>query len=92
MEWITVLAADHPAWVVVSMDAQILKKPHERKALDESGLKFFLLGTGWMRVPMHEKAWKLLKVWPAILEEAQTSRLRIFEVMCGSALKVEARR
>jgi hypothetical protein len=74
------------------MDAQILTKAHERKALEESGLKFFLLGTGWMRMPMHEKVWKLLKTWPNILAEAETSRLRIFEVMSGSSLKVEPRR
>jgi len=56
VDWISVLAADDPAWMVVSMDAHILKKPIERKALEESGLKFFLLGSGWMHMPMHEKA------------------------------------
>jgi hypothetical protein len=92
VEWITTLSKDDPPWIVVSMDAQILKKAHERKALEDSGLKFFLLGGGWMHMPMHDKVWKLLKTWPNILAEAETSRLRIFEVTSGSSLKVEAKR
>jgi hypothetical protein len=92
VEWIKTLSGDNPPWIVISMDAQILKKAHEKKALDQSGLKFFLLGTGWMKMPMHEKVWKLLKTWPNILQEAETSRQRIFEVMSGSSLKDESKR
>ena len=44
VDWIKTLAEDDPPWIVVSMDAQILKKAHERKALDEFGAEILLVG------------------------------------------------
>lgn len=92
IEWLRVLAADTPKWIVVSMDGRILRSPIERQALAECGLKFFLLGSGWMKMTMHDKAWKLLKTWPNIVAEAATSRNLLFEVSAGSSLKVEVLR
>lgn len=73
------------------MDTRILKKPHERQAVEESGLPFFLLGSAWMDIPMHDKCWKLLKAWPDIVRTATEQRHRVFEVRYGSSLKIEKR-
>jgi hypothetical protein len=87
--WIPQLAKDNSGWVIVSMDAKILKRPHERQALINSGLPFFLLGSSWMAMPMHDKCWKLLKIWPDVVRTALESRHLIFEIMGGSSLKIE---
>ena len=54
------LAADLP-WAVVSMDAKILHPSHEINALRGSGVKFILLGKGWMRMPS-SRDWRLFSV------------------------------
>lgn len=89
--WIPRLAADKAGWVVVSMDGKILKKPHERQALRDAGLPFFLLGSAWMHMSMCDKCWKLIKAWPDVVRTAAETRHRIFEVMAGSSIKIEPR-
>jgi len=40
-------------------------------------------------MPIHEQAWRFMKVWPQIAESALTSRNMLFEVRGGKALKVD---
>ena len=87
--WLKALGEDNLGWVVVSMDARILKRPHEKQALLQAELPYFLLGSAWMQMPMHDKCWKLLKVWPEIVRTAKETRHRIYEVKAGSSLKIE---
>lgn len=87
--WLAELGRDEASWAVVSMDARILKKPHERQALVEAHLTFFLLGSAWMSMPMHDKCWKLLKVWPDVVNTANETRHRLFEIKAGQSLKIE---
>ena len=88
VEWIRMLAADLP-WAVVSMDAKVLTRPHEINALRGSGVKFVLLGKGWMRMPPHQQAWRLLKTWPNVVEAVRNVRADLFEVSAGGSHKVE---
>lgn len=90
VEWIGELGRD-TGWVIVSMDARILKRPHERRALEDSKLRFFLFGSAWMAMPFREQCWKFLKVWPDLVQTAKEQRQRIFEVGAGAALKIEAK-
>lgn len=88
VDWIRVLAGDQPPeWVIISMDVMITKNPHELTCLKQSGLRFFLLGRGWMKMSIDELVWKLVKAWPSIRSEAETSRMRLFEVNSGSSLR-----
>lgn len=87
-DWIATLAAD-PPWAVVSMDGRILTRPHEKAALRASGLKFFVLGKGWMKMSAHSQAWRLVKTWPNVVEAARNVRGRIFEISAGGSHKVE---
>lgn len=87
--WIKTLAEDG-LWAVISMDGKILKKAHEREAIRDSGLPFFLLGDSWMHVPMHEKCWKLVKYWPTIVRAVKETKHRIYELSLSTG-KLEAK-
>jgi hypothetical protein len=83
IEWIKAIGAEDPAWAVVSGDAQILKNKHELATLRATRLKFFCLSSQWMHMPIHEQAWRFMKVWPQVTQNALTSRDSLFEVGAG---------
>jgi hypothetical protein len=78
VEWIKALAGDDPPWVVVSGDGRILKNKAELSALKEANLTFFCLSKQWMHMKIYEQAWKLIKVWPDIVEAAKGTQRRAF--------------
>ncbi len=63
--WIGALATEGD-WVVVTMDPEILRKPHERAAWDEAGLTGFFLDGTWGNLRIDETAWRFLRWWPII--------------------------
>ena len=90
IEWIQSIAADDPPWIVVSGDGRILKNKTELSALKEARLTFFCLSNQWMYMNFYkEQAWKFIKVWPSIVENAKGTSQRIFEISGGAGLKVE---
>ncbi|WP_406698853.1 hypothetical protein V5E97_08205 [Singulisphaera sp. Ch08] len=90
VEWIKVLAADDPTWVVVSGDGRILKNKTELSALKEAKLTFFCLSNQWMHMNFQkEQAWKFIKVWPDVVENAKGTTPRIYEISGGAGLKIE---
>jgi hypothetical protein len=38
---------------------------------------------------IYEQAWKFIKVWPEIVENAKGPTLRIYEISGGAGLKIE---
>jgi hypothetical protein len=89
IEWIDAIGREAPPWAVVSGDGRILKNKHELAALRATRMRFFCLSSQWMRMPIHEQAWRFMKVWPQIAVSALTSRDMLFEVRGGKALKVD---
>jgi PIN like domain len=89
VEWIKVLAVDDPPWIIISGDGRILRNKTELSALREARLTFFCLSRTWMHMKIHEQAWKFIKVWPEIVENAKGTTPRIFEISGGAGLKVE---
>ncbi len=89
VEWIKVLSSDDPPWIVISGDGNILKNKTELSALKEAKLTFFCLTRQWMHMPIYEQAWKFIKVWPDIVENAKGFNPRIYEVSGGAGLKIE---
>jgi hypothetical protein len=60
VEWIKVLAAVDPPWVIISGDGRILKNKAEFSALKEARLTFFCLSRQWMHMKIYERAWKFI--------------------------------
>lgn len=89
IEWIEALGVDDPPWVVLSGDGRILRNKAELAVLREAKLTFFCMSKPWMHMKIYEKAWKFIKAWPEIVENAKGTTPRIFEVSGGG--KVERR-
>ncbi len=89
IEWIQALGADDPSWIVISGDGRILRNKVEIAALREARLTFFCMTKQWMHMGIYEYAWKFMKIWPEIVENAKGTSFRIFEVAGGKATKVE---
>jgi hypothetical protein len=89
-DWLSILAADDPPWIIVSGDGRILRNKTERQVLREANLTFFCMSRQWGRMKIAEYAWKFIKVWPEIVKSAKASisAPKIFEVSGGRGLKV----
>jgi len=89
-EWISIFGGDDPPWIIISGDGRILRNKSELAALREAKLTFFCMSKQWMHMSKHEYAWKLLRVWPEIVENARlaTSPM-LFEVSGGKSTKVD---
>lgn len=67
--WIGALAKEEN-WVVISHD-HFAKGSLEKEALRESGLITFVLKSGWSNLKGWDKAWKLIRWWPRIIEQSE---------------------
>ena len=63
--WIAKLAEERE-WVVITLDYEILRKPHERAAWDEAGLTGFFFDGTWGNLKIDETAWRFFRWWPVI--------------------------
>ena len=70
IEWIEELARES-GWIIVSGDLRITRNRLESEALRHSRLTAFFLAKGWMNRPPLEQAWRLIRWWPGLLEEAR---------------------
>lgn len=87
--WIPQVAAWAEKPIVICGDGRILRNKVERETLRGAGLKFVCLASGWTNLDWPTFAWKLIKVWPAIVLTSQLAlRPTVFEVSCQT-LKVE---
>ncbi len=91
IEWITTLSKDDPPWIILSGDGSILTNNAELAALKEAKLTFFCMSKRWSHMDIFEYSWRLIKVWPIIVENSKRSLLRpqIFEVTGGKSNKVD---
>jgi PIN like domain len=91
IEWITILSKDDPPWIILSGDGSILTNKAELAALKEAKLTFFCMSKRWSHMDIFEYSWRLIKVWPIIVENSKRSLLRpqIFEVTGGKSNKVD---
>jgi len=69
VELIDVLSTDVPPPVFVTADPAQRRRRAERLALASSGLTLVFFSRGWNSLSFHDRAWKLLKFWPTIVEE-----------------------
>lgn len=53
---------------------RISQNEFERKAWRDSGLTAFFFTKGWTNIKFWDQAWRLIKWWPSIVEQAQKIR------------------
>jgi hypothetical protein len=66
--WIAALG-DEGNWSIVSQD-RFAKGSLEKEALRQSGITTFVLASGWSKLTHWEKAWRLVRWWPRIMDMA----------------------
>jgi hypothetical protein len=67
--WMTALG-DERGWIVISADRRIHRNRLERDAWRRSGLVVFFLSPQWHRLRSTDIAWRLLRWWPRIRDQA----------------------
>ncbi|HEX04500.1 MAG TPA: hypothetical protein ENH10_05005 [Bacteroidetes bacterium] len=68
--WINDLRKEEP-WILFTKDVMTKRNPAEWAALKESGLTVFYLVKRFNHMNSWELSWRLLKLWPVILERAE---------------------
>jgi len=66
--WIKQLA-DEGGWVIISHDK--FRKAAEPEVLRRAGLIVFLLGKSWGNIRFWDKAYHLVRWWPAIMDQSE---------------------
>ena len=69
-DWVRALASERD-WVIICGDPKIMRRPHERKALQKARLITFFLKPGWTNLRLWPLAAKLVQWWPDIMETAR---------------------
>lgn len=81
VDWLSELGRRSPRPVVIGGDAKILRNAAEAQVLRESGLTFFLMAHGWSGLKWwDQRAWKMIRVWPRIVESSTPRRPTVFRV------------
>jgi len=70
IEWIQSLSTEIEEWVIISKDIGITRKKIEREVWEKSNLTAFFLVKGWNNIDFWDLAWKLVKWWPIIVDQA----------------------
>lgn len=68
--WIPALA-EEGNWIVITADLDIVRTRAERPVWKSSGLVGFFLKKGWINLTPWDQAWRLVKWWPTIVEQAR---------------------
>jgi len=69
IEWITQLSSEG-RWNIITLDNNIINKPHERKAWQQAKLTTFFLKKAWCSQDFWLQAFRLIQWWPDIVEQA----------------------
>jgi hypothetical protein len=67
--WIPALAKEG-GWIIISGDTRIARTPQLRVIWTNAKLTTFFLGKAWMKEKFWENAWRLVRWWPRIIEQA----------------------
>lgn len=88
IEWMKKVASWSDDIVVLCGDGRILKNRVERQMLKEYDLMFVHLASGWTNIRWEVFGWKIIKVWPDIVNNVEQAPCpMVFEVAVGG-LKV----
>lgn len=83
-EWMAQIAGWDERPTILGGDGRILRNKVEAAVIAECDLMFVYLAPGWTNIKWHDFAWKIIKVWPAIVRNVESaSRPTVFEVAVG---------
>jgi len=68
--WIPALGTEG-GWILVCGDLNIVRTRAQLPVWRVSGLIGFFLKKGWMNIDPWEQAWRLVKWWPTVVEQAR---------------------
>jgi len=89
-QWLDALANENRPWIIISGDGRILKNKAQLNLLRETGFTFFCLSKQWMHMNVRrEFGWKFIRVWPDIVDAADETTQKIFQITGGKTTKVE---
>jgi len=89
-EWLKTIASWEGDIVVLCADGRILTNRVQRQVLKECELTFVYLSRGWTNLEWADIAWKIIKIWPKIVQSVEEAQQpMVFEVPV-SALKVRS--
>ena len=71
--WLEGLAAEG-GWIIISGDFRISRNPLERRAWKEAQLLTFFLAKAWRHQKFWDQAWRLVRWWPFIVQQATLVR------------------
>ena len=88
VDWIEILK-NEGGWFVITKDNQIRKKPHERKAWQESHIPIVFLPKSWMEFNLWEMAWRLIRYWPNLKDIiTRNNKTESFELTINGKMTV----
>ena len=92
VDWIKTLGAEG-RWAVLTGERRLKTRPHERLALDRSKIVFFFLTGSWLKYPVPEIAWRLIRLVPLMEKQLALTESGLFDlpVRTGSKLRQHAR-
>lgn len=67
--WLDALSLD--PHVVVTQDRKIRRERCTSEALQRANLTAFFLSKGLMDLGLHEKVWKMVRLWPDLVQQAE---------------------
>lgn len=89
IEWIQKLGESGIDWKIISGDMDIIDTAHERAALIQSRLTFFVCDHVWQKTSASEQAWKIVKLWNEITRHAQMPGPSLYRFCTGRRQCVE---
>jgi len=88
-DWLKQVAAMKPKPFVVTGDGRALKIPKAREILISQKMTVFTMAKQWPNAKWADYAWRIVRVWPHIVENAKLIRQPTIFQVSFNAQKVE---
>lgn len=82
IDWLLTLKSEGN-WVIISQD-RFVKNNLEKEAFYRGDSIAFIFAKGWVNLKYWEKAAKMVKIWPKVIEQANLATSGVFEIPVNS--------
>jgi hypothetical protein len=87
VDWITSLNAEG-GWAALTAERRLKTRPHERLALERSNIVFFFLTGSWLKYPVPEVAWRLIRLVPRMANQTELTESGLFDLPVNASSKL----